>query len=79
MVQPGRQNGDHNAAMIAFRQEVHWAPNNVRAWYDLGVTLEKLGRLDEAHVAFTKADVLGSLKPLPPLAEPVETPEEAKK
>ncbi len=38
--------------MNAFRREVNWVPDNIRAWYDLGVTLEKLDRGDEAQVAF---------------------------
>jgi hypothetical protein len=59
--------------MNAFRQEVVWAPSNVRAWYDLGVTLEKLGRREEARVAFARVDALSPRKlartarvPLPP-------------
>ena len=52
------QKGDYLAAMNAFRREVNWVPDNIRAWYDLGVALEKLGRDDEARVAFQKVDVL---------------------
>ena len=52
------QKGDHMAAMNAFRREVNWVPDNIRAWHDLGVTLKKLGREDEAHVAFHKVDLL---------------------
>jgi Flp pilus assembly protein TadD len=44
--------------MNAFRREVNWSPDNIRAWYDLGVTLEKLKREDEAKIAFTKVDQL---------------------
>jgi hypothetical protein len=46
--------------MNAFRREVNWAPDNIRAWHDLGVTLEKLGRADEARVAFHKVDLLSN-------------------
>ena len=44
--------------MNAFRREVHWQPDNIRAWYDLGVTLEKLGRSDESRAALDKVDQL---------------------
>jgi hypothetical protein len=39
---------------------VSWMPDNIRAWYDLAVTLEKLGRTDEARVAFHKVDLLSN-------------------
>jgi len=48
--------------MNAFRQEVVWAPTNVRAWYDLGVTLEKMGRREEAKLAFARVDSLSPRK-----------------
>ncbi len=54
------EKGDHLAAMNAFRREVNWVPDNIRAWYDLGVTLKKLGREDEATVAFHKVDLLSN-------------------
>ena len=44
--------------MKAFRQEIHWDPTNVRAWYDMGVALEKLDQYDKAAVAFAKVDEL---------------------
>jgi tetratricopeptide (TPR) repeat protein len=54
------EKGDHLAAMNAFRREVTWSPDNIRAWYDLGITLKKLGREDEAHVAFHTVDLLSN-------------------
>jgi tetratricopeptide (TPR) repeat protein len=54
------EKGDHMAAMNAFRREVTWVPDNIRGWYDLGVTLKKLGREDEATVAFHKVDLLSN-------------------
>jgi len=56
------QINDQAAAMNAFRQEVIWAPTNVRAWYDLGVTLEKMGRREEAKLAFARVDSLSPRK-----------------
>jgi hypothetical protein len=41
--------------MTAFRQETRWEPENGQGWRDLGVTLEKLGRDDEAREALAKA------------------------
>jgi tetratricopeptide (TPR) repeat protein len=54
------EKGDHLAAMNAFRREVNWVPDNIRAWYDLAITLGKLGREDEARVAFHKVDLLSN-------------------
>jgi hypothetical protein len=49
--------------MKAFRQEVNWDPDNVRAWYDLGVTLEKLGNNEESAIAYAKVDALSQTRP----------------
>ncbi len=53
------ETNDHHAAMAAFRQEVHSDPDNIRAWYDFAVSLDKLGRSDDAAVAFAKVELLG--------------------
>jgi Flp pilus assembly protein TadD len=70
------QTSDLKAAMSAFRQEVGWTPGNVRAWYDYAVTLDKLGRKDEARVAFAKADSLSQAPPPPPKEENGATSDE---
>ena len=54
------ETNDHEAAMTAFRREVNLDPDNVRAWYDYALTLDKLGRKDEAGVAFAKVDLLSN-------------------
>ena len=51
------ESGDLATAVNAFQQETMMVPNNVRAWHDLGVALEKLGRHQEARVAFGRADI----------------------
>ena len=57
--------------MNAFRCEVIWVPDNIRAWYDLGVTLEKLGNKDAAVAAFQKVDLFSRAA-----SEPVGKPGE---
>ena len=73
------QKGDHLAAMNAFRREVNCVPENIRAWYDLGVALEKLGREDEARVAFQKVDVLShAATDIPGMPMEIENSQEPK-
>jgi tetratricopeptide (TPR) repeat protein len=59
------ESNDLTSAATAFRREIHEAPENIRAWYDLGVILEKLGLVDEAKIAFAKADSMGEAESRP--------------
>jgi Flp pilus assembly protein TadD len=51
--------GKYEEAIGAFNRAIDINPKYVEAWYNKGVALEKLGRNDEANVAFAKAKELG--------------------
>jgi tetratricopeptide (TPR) repeat protein len=48
-------NGQPNAAMAAYRQEIGQHPNSASALLGMGMTLKSLGKMDEAKTAITQA------------------------
>ncbi|HEY0257058.1 MAG TPA: hypothetical protein VGC39_06420, partial [Candidatus Methylacidiphilales bacterium] len=50
--------GKHGESREYFQREVELAPDDVKAWYDYGVSLQTLSLEDESAAAFEQAEGL---------------------
>ena len=50
--------GLHEQARDCFQREVELAPEDPKAWHDLGAAWEKLGNVAESARAFEQAEIL---------------------
>jgi tetratricopeptide (TPR) repeat protein len=50
--------GRHEESRKYFQREVDLAPDDAKAWYDLGVSLQSLGLEEESAKAFEQAEGL---------------------
>ena len=53
-----KQTGRVSESLVASQKSVQLAPQDAEAHYNLGITLQELGRLDEAEASYKQAIVL---------------------